>query len=158
MIPMKRLILRLLIALLTFLFSLIVTWLTARFVDAPKPNEVKTVGSLRAISSAQIVYSIIKGKGDFADLETLGREGLIDKQLASGEKDGYVFTLKAYPKNLQHYSLYDISAKPEMSGLIGTEVRSFYANEINIIWFRKGCEPPTGTPDRIPENGILLAQ
>jgi hypothetical protein len=151
---MKRLILRLLVALLTFVFSLAVTWLTAYFSDEPSPNEAKAIRHIQEICTAQLVCSVTKGKGNFADLEALGREGLIDQELASGEKDGYIFTSKPLPKSANSPSMYDISAIPKFTAL---GIHSFYSNETCVIYDQKGIEPPTTTAyDRVPKNGIPL--
>jgi hypothetical protein len=83
---MKRLILRLLISILTFVFSYAVTWVTAYFSDEPAPKQLQAVRHIQQAGKAQLQYSVTKGKGKYADLETLGREGLIDKELASGKK------------------------------------------------------------------------
>jgi hypothetical protein len=96
---MKRLIFKLLVALLTFIFSLVVTWLTAWFADEPKSNEAKAIRHIQEIQAARFKYQSPEFTRDYADLETLGKIGLIDKELASGEKDGYVFTLKPFPQS-----------------------------------------------------------
>lgn len=83
---MKRLLLRLIIAFLTFTFSYAVTWVTAYFSDEPAPNQIQAIRHMRTIGTAQVEYQVSKGKGSFADLETLGREGLLDKDLASGKR------------------------------------------------------------------------
>ena len=151
---MKRLILRLLVALLTFVFSLAVTWLMAYFSLEPLRNESKAIEYLQEIGTAQLIYSVTNGRGHFAELETLGREGLIDQELASGEKDGYIFTLKPLPKSANLPSMFDLVAIPTPPTL---GVHSFYANEMQVIWAQKGIKPPTvTTPDRVPENGSSL--
>jgi hypothetical protein len=168
---MKRLILRLLVAFLTFVFSFAVTWLTAYFSDEPPHNETKAILSgyfseepprnemkairhLREICTAQSQYLVTKGGGNFTDLETLGKEDLIDKALASGEKDGYIFTSKPLPKSTNFPSMFDISASPT-SVIKGTE--AFYSNETYVIYVQKGIEPITATAsDRVPDNGFPL--
>ncbi len=151
---MKRLILRLLVAFLTFVFSFAVTWLTAYFSEEPSRNESKAIRHIQEIGTAQLVYSVTKGRGTFADLETLGREGLIDNRLASREKGGYIFTLKAFPKSVNFPPMFDISASPK-SAIIGTE--AFYSNETNILYQNQGLEPPTASIlNRVPQNGFPL--
>jgi hypothetical protein len=151
---MKRLILRLLVALLTFVFSFAVTWLTAYFSVEPLRNESKAIRHLQDIGIAQLQYYATKGKGDYTDLETLGRQGLIDKELASGEKDGYIFISNPFPKSKTFSSMYDIVAKPKLTA---PGIHSFYSNETYLIWAHKGIEPPTATTlDRVPKNGIPL--
>jgi hypothetical protein len=87
---MKRLILRLIIAFLTFAFSYAVTWVTARFSDEPAPEPIKALKHVQDIGTAQSQYMVATGRGKYTDLETLGREGFIDMELASGKKDGYL--------------------------------------------------------------------
>jgi hypothetical protein len=151
---MKRLLLRLIVAILTFVFSYTVTWVTAYFGDEPAPNQTRALRHVREIGTAQAQYAATKGKGKFTDLETLGREGLIDGQLASGDKDGYIFISKPFTESKDSPGMFDIMAKPKSAA---PEIHSFYSNETLVIFEQPGLEPPTATPfDRIPKNGDPL--
>lgn len=148
---MKRLLLRLIISILTFVFSYAVTWVTAYFSDEPKPDQIQAIRHIQQLGTAQLQYSATKGK--YADLETLGREGLIDKALASGKQDGYIFTLKLVQLDPQ-VSMYDIIAKPVCSS---SKASAFYSSECCVIYQitdRGSFQVPA--PDRIPENAIPI--
>ncbi|HYP27831.1 MAG TPA: DUF4190 domain-containing protein [Blastocatellia bacterium] len=108
---------------------------------------------VKAICRAQLQYSSGKGKGRYADLQTLGAEGLIDAGLASGEAGGYQF--KAEPLNQAGMPpMFDVTAKPVQTGRFGTGNRSFYSNETYLIYEAEGGKPPSTTlKDRVPKNG-----
>jgi type IV pilus assembly protein PilA len=67
-----------------------------------KANQASAVGSLREIDMAAISYNTAYGNGFPPGLDTLGglgttgcdHAGLIDGELASGQKNGYVFTYR----------------------------------------------------------------
>jgi hypothetical protein len=151
---MKRLILRLIIAILTFVFSYAMTWVTVYFSDEPAPDQTKAIRLIQWIGTAQLQYSVTKGRGKFADLETLGREGLIDKELASGKKDGYIFTSKPMQQSPFRIFMSDTIAKPMSSA---SKALSLYSNESNIVFKITDREPSqVSDQNRIPENGFPL--
>lgn len=78
------------ILLLLFVTAKLVPTLIASLKE---PNEVVAVKNLRGLYAAQIAYKA--KKGEFALLQDLESQGLIDKQLATGKKDGYSFAIKA---------------------------------------------------------------
>jgi hypothetical protein len=116
-------------------------------------HEAAAILSVRTIGSAQVLHSVTRGRGKFTDLATLGREGLIDSQLASGQKQGYLFSSKpVIAKN--EPPMFDVTARPKSVGPDGTGNRSFYSNETMVIYEAKGGDPPSATPsDRVPKNG-----
>jgi hypothetical protein len=151
---MKRLLLRLIIAILTFVFSYAVTWVTTYFSDEPAPNQSQAIRHIQHIGTAQLQYSVTKGKGKFTDLETLGREGLIDKELASGKKDGYIFISKPMQQSPFRVFLYDTIAKPISCA---SKALSLYSNEWNVIYKITDIESShVSDQNRIPENGLHL--
>jgi hypothetical protein len=119
-------------------------------------NETAAILSVQAIAKAQILYSLKKGQGKFADLATLGKEQLIDSELASGEKQGYLFTSEPLFLKDQR-PVFDITATPKSIGAGGTGNRSFYSNETMVVYEAKGGAPPTATTsDRGPKNGTPI--
>jgi len=116
-------------------------------------NETAAILSVQSIAKAQILYSLKKGHGKFADLATLGKERLIDSELASGESHGYQFT--SGPLLIKdEQPMFDITAKPKSIGPRGTGNRSFYSNESMVVYEAKGGAPPSATTsDRVPKNG-----
>jgi hypothetical protein len=116
-------------------------------------REMAAMREVQTIGTAQLQYSVTKGKGKFANLRTLGQEGLIDPILASGQKGGYIFTTEPVTGS-NAPSMYDVTARPVKAGTFGTGRRSFYSNETFIVYDEDGGEPPQATPqDRVPKNG-----
>jgi hypothetical protein len=136
------------------LFSCVVTFLflfSACQRNIPAKNEALAIKHLNEITSAQMQYSINKGSGNFTDLATLGQEGLLDTTLSAGEKDGYIFHVVTFERTKNMPAMLDATATPKSKVSGG---RSFYTNEIYIIWEQAGENPPSATTtDRIPKNG-----
>ena len=153
---MKGLLLRFLASFVAFVVSLAWTVAAAYVFDSSGINERKAIRHIQAIAQAQLVYAVTKGRGHFTDLQTLGKEGLIDAELASGAKDGYVFSSVAI-HNGHGPTMYDTFASPQPSAFFKSGNRSFYSNETNAAFECKGEKPPTATwADRIPKDGFLL--
>jgi hypothetical protein len=112
---------------------------------------------VQRINEAQYKYSITKGRGKYTDLRTLGEEELIDQVLASGKKGGYIF--KSEPLECGDKPMHNTTARPGSTGNWGVGNRSYYSNEIGIIYDADGGEPPQATPqNRVPQNGQPLVQ
>ncbi|MFZ0787818.1 MAG: DUF4190 domain-containing protein [Candidatus Acidiferrales bacterium] len=116
-------------------------------------NEATAVGSLRTIDVAAITYSSQYGNGFPPSLAAMdgGDDGgpscdraqLIDAKLASGLKDGYMFTYvptgtqilrddaKARGCTLPGSSSYEVRADPVNRGTTGR--RSFYTDQTGVI-------------------------
>jgi len=119
-------------------------------------HETAALKEVQTIGQNQVLYSITKGHGKFADLPTLGSLNYVDSNIATGTKGGYVFT--STPINAEGLpSLYDTSAHPTAVGAFGTGNRSFYSNETNVLYESEGIQPPTATPqDRVPKDGTPI--
>ena len=119
-------------------------------------SEATAISEVRTIGQAQLMYSLSKGRGQFADLDTLAAHGLIDSALGSGQKGGYLYATepiveKGFPL------MFDTTARPVNAGTFGTGNRSFYSNETNVIWEAEGGEPPKATAsERAPKDGRML--
>jgi|SRR5579862_8149176 len=119
-------------------------------------NEASAVASLRTIVTASIAYDNEYSNGFAPNLETLAGSGtascnhaaLISSQLASGFRNGYVFTYVALPANFdssppqsQHAidagctarggTRFTVSADPVTRGTTGQ--RSFFVDESGVI-------------------------
>jgi type IV pilus assembly protein PilA len=115
-------------------------------------RETAAMREVQALGTAQLQYSVTKGRGKFASLATLGSEQLVDSVMGTGTKGGYLFTSE--PINEGAVAMYDTTAKPTATGTFGVGNRSFYSNESNIVFDADGGEPPTATAqDRTPKNG-----
>src|SRR5258705_11285481 len=55
-------------------------------------HETAALAEVQTIGKNQVLYSITKGHGKFADLAALGALGLVDSNMATGNKGGYVFS------------------------------------------------------------------
>ena len=119
-------------------------------------HETAALTEVQTIGKAQILYSVTKGHGSFADLRTLGAQGLIDAGLASGQKGGYIFSSE--PVSVSGLTpMFDTTARPVAGGNFGTGNRSFYSNETIVVFESEGIQPPTATPrDRVPKNGAPI--
>lgn len=99
-------------------------------------NESAAIGALRTVSAAQASFQSAAiadvdadGVGEYGTLAQLGASNNIDSALASGRKNGYVFTitLPKYPE-----SAYACNADPESgSGL------HFFVDETGVITFNE---------------------
>jgi prepilin-type N-terminal cleavage/methylation domain-containing protein len=115
-------------------------------------RETAALREVQAIGTAQLQYSVTKGRGKFGSLQTLGAESLVDSNMATGNKGGYIFTTEPIAEG--SVAMYDTTAKPSAVGTFGIGNRSYYSNESNTVFDADGGEPPTATPqDRIPKNG-----
>ncbi len=118
-------------------------------------REMAAMREIQALGTAQLQYSVTKGRGKFASLAVLGSESLVDSNMATGNKGGYIFTSE--PITVGTVSMYDSTAKPSAVGAFGVGNKSFYSNETNVVYDADGGEPPTATPqDRVPKNGQPL--
>ncbi len=119
-------------------------------------HETAALAEVQTIGRAQILYSVTKGHGKFADLRTLSAQGLIDAGLASGQKGGYIFSSE--PLSVPELApMFDTTAHPIAAGNFGTGNRSFYSKETMVVFETEGIQPPTATPqDRVPKNGTRI--
>ena len=122
-------------------------------------RETAAMREVQALGTAQLQYQITKGGKKFGTLQELGAGAFIDSNMASGFKGGYAFTSEPVTGGDKMPAMYDTSAKPGATGTFGTGNRSFYSNEMNVVYVAEGGEPPQATPqDRIPKNGEPLSQ
>jgi type IV pilus assembly protein PilA len=116
-------------------------------------NEASAVQSLRSISSAEVIYSVIYGIGFSDSLAKLSgngvvinpnNAGLIDQVLASGIKSGYVFTFTVLSTDSSGRVItYSVTADPIAPGSSGR--RYFYEDQTSVI--RVNNSVPAGPSD-----------
>ncbi|HLV02516.1 MAG TPA: prepilin-type N-terminal cleavage/methylation domain-containing protein [Acidobacteriota bacterium] len=94
-------------------------------------QEASAISSLRTLVTAQITYSSTAGNGQFGDLSDLENSGYIDEALASGEKEGYTFTLTNNGTDFQ------ITAEPTSPN--AAQMRYFFTDETGVIRFNNGA-------------------
>lgn len=115
-------------------------------------NEASAISSLKIIISPQFTFQTSMGAGNFGTLQELGNNGLIDIVIgcpsASCVKSGYQVTLNKFD-NMPGISppYFDVEAVPISfsTGWSGTGTRSFFTNEIGIIFYTISATPPSGT-------------
>lgn len=113
-------------------------------------KEVQTIGQ------SQVLYSLSKGRGKFADLATLGSLSYVDSNMAAGAKGGYVFATTPISAEGMP-AMFDTTAHPSAVGTFGTGNVSFYSNETMVVFETDGIAPPTATPqDRVPKDGTPI--
>src|SRR5262245_27368494 len=105
-------------------------------------RETAALTEVQTIGKSQVLYSVTKGHGKFADLAGLGAQAIIDATLASGNKGGYVYA--STPINAEGMpAMFDTTAHPSAVGTFGTGNRSFYSNETMVVFENEGIQPPT---------------
>jgi hypothetical protein len=117
-------------------------------VKAPGPGTSPLKGIV-TLHTAEAEYHFDNDR--FAmSLQELGPSGanMIDRDLASGEKGGYLFTLTGTPAG------YAISAVPEQYG--GTGSRTYFSDQSMRIHVHRGPEPATVNDPLQGETGPPL--
>jgi type IV pilus assembly protein PilA len=119
-------------------------------------RETAAMTEVQTIGKSQVLYSVTKGHQKFGDLAALGAQGIIDSNLASGNKGGYKYA--STPINAEGMpAMFDTTAHPSAVGTFGTGNRSFYSNETMVVFENDGIAPPTASPqDRVPKDGTPI--
>lgn len=122
-------------------------------------NEAAAIGSIRLLSTAQIGYhaSALRddnsdGESDYGELTALGNPGggtpaFIGPALASGMKQGYLFTIAVAPGGggaTPSYQAWGMPVSPANTG-----VRQFYVNNDGVIRFTSDGTIPNSTSNPI---------
>lgn len=130
-------------------------------------NEGSAISSCRTLVGGQATYRSSYGNGTYAtQLSVLGATSISDVALGCSSqpcaKSGYNFTIDADPGTGPggYQPFWNLYAVPiSTSGLAMTGNRSFYTNEIGVIYFTLGGSAPTAglTPYvRTPTDGTAL--
>ena len=96
-------------------------------------NEGSAQQSLRTFSSAEATYYATAGNGNYGTVASLVTQTLIDAQLGSGAKSGYIFTTgnAAPPVSTTQFV---IGAAPSSTAAItGTGTREFCIDESGVL-------------------------
>ena len=121
-------------------------------------NEGSAASSIRTTHGAQVTYASTAGAGNYAsDMATLGTTNIIDTNLASGVKSGYLFFTAAAASTSTMPPTFAIGSTPTItSGLQQTGSRNFACDQSGVIfysydfsWGMHGTNPyidPGGTP------------
>ena len=114
-------------------------------------NEGSAMSSLRTLSSAEMTYQATSGDGKFGTLSELAAANLIDSKLATGTKNGYIFTLELTTNELDAPG-FEVMGVPMTYGSTG--IRSFYIDETGVMRGGDNSGKPSTKTDR-PLNSDL---
>lgn len=123
-------------------------------------NEASALASMRVIFSSEASYQVTNGAGYYGSLADLNTAGMVDTVLAasataSTPKSGFNFTAAKVGTGNQFF---DASGKPStFGGIVGTGTRSFYTNEVGIMYFNQtGTAPTANATTRAITSGTPL--
>jgi hypothetical protein len=127
----------LILSYLNIVFSIAVILVLYLFLAPLGLNAASARSSLQTISTAELDFRLegVKpspnGIGQYGTLKELGAGAtpLIDTALASGRKEGYVFTVT--PALVEGVPVYTATAVPEKMGFSGIE--TFFVDQTGVI-------------------------
>jgi len=95
-------------------------------------NEGSAQQSLRTMSSAEATYYATAGNGNYGTVANMVTQNLIDSQLGSGSKSGYIFTTNTAPA--ASATAFVIAAAPSStSSVTATGTREFCIDESGVL-------------------------
>jgi type IV pilus assembly protein PilA len=122
-------------------------------------NEGSAASAIRTIYNAEATYITSSGNGNYASLETLLGEKLIDSGLGTAtaperSKSGYYFEVTLFPGS--NPPQLDIRGIPmTRSGPTATGNRTFWSGESGIIYYNENAED-INIEKRLPTNAKPL--
>lgn len=100
-------------------------------------NEASAIGSTRTIGTANATYYSTQGlsQGYPSNLAALGATnvGLVDTQLSSGSKSGFLFQATGSASTTNTPATFDTTCQPQQTGIFGTGNRSFRTDDSFVI-------------------------
>ncbi len=113
-------------------------------------NEASAISSCRTLVGAQATYRTTYGNGIYATaLSMLGATSISDTALGCASqpciKSGYNFVINADPgtgPSGYQPNWNNIAIPTSSTGIAATGSRSFYTNEIGVIYYKLGGDPP----------------
>lgn len=121
------------------------------------PHEAGAIGALKTICTAQSLFREGDEEGDGVldyarDLRELGRAGLLDPALASGEKHGYSFRMIVSPEHPEFLWMATATPLDRRAG-----ARSFAINHMSVVGY--SMRPlPLNADCRLPEAAITVSK
>jgi len=117
-------------------------------------NEASAIGSTRTIGTAMATYFSTQGLNSTyaTSLSLLGDTSvnLVDSQLGSGSKSGFVFAATGSASTTASPATFDEACEPQATGAFGTGNRSFYSNDSFVIYQTSGSVVQTRASHGIP--------
>lgn len=135
------------VATILFIAAIVVPKLTSSQIAA---RESAALSSVNEIRLAEEKYSAAHSEAGFVSLAQLGSSAdslgnpWIDKDLASGRKNGYVFTFQPGEKNNGAIRSYTLTATPEQVGTTGR--RSFYLDPSGAVHYNADGPADASSP------------
>jgi prepilin-type N-terminal cleavage/methylation domain-containing protein len=136
------------VAVILFIAAIVVPKVTNSQIA---PRESAALASLNEIYSSEARYSALHPDSGFTpDLPTLanfndpGGQRTIDKELASGNKTGYLFVYTPGEKVGGAIRLYSVTAVPEQVGVTGK--RRFYSDQTGAIHYNSSGPADANSP------------
>jgi type IV pilus assembly protein PilA len=99
-------------------------------------NEGSAISSLRTTHSGMMTYQATTGAGNYAgNFTTMGSAGIVDTNLATGQKSGYNFSLKANGFGTGSPATFVAMATPvSTSGFTATGTRDFVIQTEGVMY------------------------
>lgn len=126
-------------------------------------NEASALAAMRVISSSEATYRSTGGGGSYGDLADLSSRGIIDASLAAATigggtpKSGYLFSVISISSGLAFDSQAQPSLHSGVSIISGTGTRSFFMNEVGVLYYNTTGTAPTCSPaTRVVLGGTAL--
>lgn len=122
-------------------------------------NEGSAVSSMRTIYNAETTYLTSKGGGNYASMDTLASEKMLDESLGAASvperaKSGYYFVVDLSPGT--NPPIIGINGLPLVrTGPTATGKRIFWAGESGVIYYNDNAQDIT-INNRIPTNASPL--
>ena len=121
-------------------------------------NEAAAISALRVISSGEATYRVTAGGGNYGDLATLATLNFVDAKVGGATiagpgspRTGFLFSAETVAG--VGAPAYDAKAQPFLhtsaSLLFATGSRSFYVNELGVMYFNTTDTAPTCTADAL---------
>lgn len=121
-------------------------------------NEASAVGTLRIISNGENVYRATTGAGNYGDLAALANVSIIDNAVGAATiagpgtaRSGYLFSAVSVAG--VGAPAFDGKSQPKLHTsadiLFATGSRSFYVNELGVMYFNPTDTAPTCTADSL---------
>jgi hypothetical protein len=127
------------VLLIVLTFVLVTGVLLVKGIEARRHgNEAAAIGALRKMSTAQAIFregdKENDGNLDYGMLSELSNAGLVDTDVGSGTKRGYLFQA-TYSFNTSEFLWFGV-ANPEVPGITGN--RYFNTNQAGVIFYTSG--------------------
>jgi len=121
-------------------------------------NEASAIAAIRVISSGEATYRATAGGGNYGDLAALATLNFVDQKMGSATiagpgspRTGFLFSAASVAG--PGVPAFDAKAQPFLhtsdDALFATGSRSFYVNELGIMYFNTTKTAPTCTADAL---------